>query len=231
MLNRRFIENSQCENTNGLATWGIESYNSKGEATDPHLHYHCRFNEEMLSERGKELTDLCAETHRKWITTEFTLKGNSEYSMKLLGDVRNEEDFFQYPVKQWYSYPEQTICGFINCTDEYNLDALKLRGNGDYERTKKQKLLALERQTNKNMFWDKLVASISEKSPTTDRNIWMSIANYYVDQGKTPPWASLDDKVLHYRVQVGLTSIENAYLAYHPATRSDGRKVRLRVVD
>jgi hypothetical protein len=164
--------------------------------------------------------------------------------MKLLGDVKSEEDFFQYPVKQKLSYPDETKVGVVgyDCNVDatlparytvYELKDLMARGNGDYERTKANKLLANERQTNKNMFWDKLVHAVStqEPPPTTNRQIWLSVAKYYMDQGKTPPWVSLDDKVLHYKVQCGLMSLENAYLQYHPTTRSDGRRVRLVVKD
>ena len=195
-------------------SWGFEQANSLGEPTAEHLHFHAYF-ESLESARGL-LSDLGVEAHRKWFRDEMGCSGNKAYSIKLLGDVRDEQIFYGYPLKQHRTLGNQVGVSGDEMDEAYQ--SLLDHSNGQWTRNMEHKKLALERQTNKNMFWDKLVAALADvyaRPGVCDRHIWIGIADYYINQGKTPPWQSLDDKVLHFKVQVGLMDLGEAYCEIH----------------
>ena len=201
-----------------IYTWGIENHNKFGEETKEHLHFHAYIG-------NGDIAEISLGAHQKWFRENLHAKGNKSYYVKLLGDCKDHKKFFQYPFKQhtkfntkigfskkgWSNY----FMGVTNNEEDadewmWSISNLIATASGEYDRTVEMNVKTRERMENKNMFWMKLVNSLKSKYGSLhlpDKTIWIDIVKFYIDNGKTPPWASINDKVLHFKVEVGQCTV------------------------
>lgn len=208
-------------------TFGIEKHNKFGEEIKEHLHFHAFIGD-------KELSSITVGAHQKWFRETLHCKGNKSYYVKLLGDVKEYKKFFQYPLKQKQKYNNQTgissnygwldnslnYCKFPKNDKNYEwpwewdyIDLIQTAG-GDYERTVEMNVKTRERMENKSMFFMKLVKHLKEKHGSLKmphKTYWIDIVKFYIDNGKSPPFASLDDKINHIKIELGHMTYEEAY--------------------
>jgi len=204
-------------------TYGIEKHNKFNEIVKEHLHFHCYIGD-------KELSNISLGAHQKWFREHLHCKGNKSYYVKCLGDCKDHKKFFQYPLKQKQLHNNN--CGIskyigwyqtsLRSTTEDNyeypwewdyVDLISTAG-GDYSRTVEMNIKTRERMENKNMFFMKLIKYLKEKHGSLKmphKTYWMDIVKFYIDNGKTPPWQSIDDKINHIMIELGHMSYEQAY--------------------
>lgn len=191
-----------------------EDTNKYGEKT--HLHYH--INMELPSENPL-IKPYKKDTIAKQLNRKFALKGNKMYSLRVLLTCENTERWWRYPCKQGIP------CLYSDHFTKEEIERMNMIGAGEYEQRVHENQQTRDKLMNKNNFRTKLAKHLHEKCDNiikkghkhliTDKQLWLSIAKYYIENHTTPPFQKMDDLVIDMKVELKIISLEEYYDMKH----------------
>lgn len=203
-------------------TVGYELLNKFGEPCDPHFHLNTYFDPPDLKDPLRSA--------RNWLRREstaydFTLKGNKQWSCTMVEEPKDYERWIRYPLKETAVFElcssawrlQQDPSG--NKSKELTPSILQMERDARNERKRSIELNVIKREklADKVTFKDKLFTYLDEVYTTfkdallTDKQVWISILQFYQEQGKCICLKTISGYSILYRLHQGSLTVEQAY--------------------
>jgi len=195
-------------------TCGYELLNKFGEPCDPHFHFNAYFDPPDLKDPLRSA--------RNWLRREasaydFSLKGNKQWSCTMVEEPKDYQRWIRYPLKETGIHELCSMSKDVsgNTPPEY----LQLMRDAFNERKRSIELNVLKREklADKVTFKDKLFSYLDEVYSTfegallTDKQVWISILQFYQEQGKCICLKTISGYSILYRLHQGSLTVEQAY--------------------
>lgn len=171
---------------------GKEKLDKYGRET--HLHYHIALI--LLIEK----TSIQTKALIKEYLRRNGAKGNPAYMVRVNEDVKDEDRWFRYSMKQ-LDYE----------SDKKGHELLAKLANDEYKRQVQQNLESEEAQRKKHQFRDKLWKHLDEKKLTGDQEIAKAMFDFYNQNGRDAPIFELQSKVLNYQICRNIKQFSEIY--------------------
>lgn len=177
---------------------GVETKNKYGEEIKRHFHFHFVTNEKI-------------ETIRRRFTRSANKNEKDSYSMALEKDVKDENKFFRYPLKQYESKYNPDIR--IKVPDNFDIDMQRLLAHEEWKKgteiLSRQRVKHDSRQTT----YEKIISIIEENCVKFSnlKEIRMYILDYYLDNDLPPNRMKIVDMADGIAIKQGVIGKEEYF--------------------
>lgn len=184
---------------------GLEMLNKYGEPTLPHVHYNFYYEQHELIDPKRSLVSVCRKYADKH---EFALRGPQAWCLQLFPepeDIEHENRWFRYPLKE----------NMINHLTSLQLRELQPFARDERTRSVEANCIARDKARDKVQFKDKLFSYLKNKlipkPPPNHNEIWVTICEYYKQEGKPINFTTISGYTVLYQLEIGTLSFQSAY--------------------
>jgi len=188
-------------------TLGFETKNKYGEPCRPHLHFHFEWSNPELVNPKRTLAEYLKNRANQ---NGIVLKGNKKWCLQLVDDPTDWDRFFRYPFK----FGTKTVRAFTASHFPPPWLAIQIPiAVDENNRRITANLLHRDKVLEKVTFKDKLFKHLDsiEGTPTSDRDVWLAIAAYYVTESKPINFQTIAGYTTLYRIHVNAITLAQAY--------------------
>ena len=195
--------------------WSYETKNKFGE--DTHPHYHINFT--------ADVTDFNKQSFQAWFRRQPLLpKGNKCYSFTVNGDPEDEDRWWRYLFKEQTPFKPGLIdtCYIMSLPKEF-YDDIKTHVALAVDERKlqiKRNIEARDRALANDSFrlrcYSAVQTALLGNGDVTSQKIYVEIVKYYQDNNKIPPFNTLMNMVIDYKLHTGIiTAAQHFQLRYN----------------
>ncbi len=195
------------------ATIGFETKNKYGEPCRPHFHCHFYFINPDIIDPKRSITQYLKSRAN---SQDIKLKGNKKWCLQLVEEPEDHDRFYRYPFKFGAGYD-----GFANCNliigDTLHPTQIKIAVEENKQRIDAN-CLHREKSREKQTFKDKLFKHLEDMQHKDDYSfqnhqcIWISILEYYKEEGKPINMQTIDGYTTLYQLHIGTLTPLQAYV-------------------
>lgn len=185
-----------------------EKTNKFGESTHKHLHWNI-----VLDQNFKCLNK---DSIMAWIRRQpMGIKGNKCYSLKIVGDPEDEDRWWRYIIKE--SDPWRVA----EFPPDFNLEIQKQLAREERAEQIKKNLASRDKLLKKDSFRLRIFAKMKKQiedqgNPVVDdKYLWCEFVKLYQKDNRIPPFNTMDNLVLDYKVTTGIITVEDYYNETH----------------
>lgn len=196
-------------------TGGYEQLNKYGELCDPHFHINVSFEPPDLKDPLRSAKNWLK---KKALASDFTLKGNKVWSCTLVDEPKDYERWIRYPLKE-HGVEELISSNFVG---DY-AETLAERAHAERKRSIEINILKRQKLADKRSFRDKLFKHLDGLHTAQHKDdpqvhdlpdhqiIWISILNYYNDEGKAVCFKTINGYTILYQLHIGTLTPDQCY--------------------
>jgi hypothetical protein len=190
-----------------LSSAGFEQLNKFGERCSPHFHLNVHL---VPPELLNPLRSAKEWLRRKALNQDYRLAGNPIWSCTM---VEEPDDF-----DRWIRYPLKETPLFDLCSELTNYETLCHDAHTEQLRSIEINCIKRAKAIDKCSHRDKLFAqldqffsAIPDSRPASHKNIWTAILSYYMDQGKSVCYQTINGYTILYQLHIKTLTPDEAY--------------------
>lgn len=197
-----------------LSSAGFEQLNKFGERCSPHFHLNVLLTPPDLLNPLRSAKEWL---RRKALNQDYRLAGNPIWSCTMVEEPEDFIRWIRYPLKE---SPVESLSNIEASIDFYDTNYETLCHDAHTEQRRSIEINCIKRAKaiDKCSHRDKLFAhldqffsAIPDDRPASHKNIWTAILSFYMDQGKSVCYQTINGYTILYQLHIKSLSPEEAY--------------------
>lgn len=190
------------------ATCGFEKLNKFGEPCNPHFHLNVHMTPPDLVNPLRSAKEFL---RKRAIANEYRLAGNPVWSCTMVEEPNDYDRWIRYPLKE---LPVPSLCTAAGNL-EFTFAELAHDAKTERKRSVELNLIKRAKAIDKCSHRDKLFAYLddlfSDSDPPGHKPIWITILSYYMDQGKSVCYQTINGYTILYQLHIKTLTPDQAY--------------------